>query len=87
MSKRSISIERLEIRLRGISQEAAREAAGELGRDILGQLASGQNPPGASRAVSKVDAGTISAGAATGARELRGLIAGRIAASLKSKMK
>ena len=39
MSKRTIEIERLEIRLNGITPESARAAAGGLGRELLDQLA------------------------------------------------
>jgi hypothetical protein len=87
MSKRSISIDRLEIRLKGISAETARAATNDLGRDILGQLASQGNRAGGIRAVNKVDAGTVQLSGETRAGELRNMIARKVAASIKSKMK
>jgi hypothetical protein len=87
MSKRSISIDRLEIRLKGISAETARAATNDLGRDILGQLSSLRNPAGGIRAVNKVDAGTVQLAGETRASELRNMIARKVAASIKSKMK
>ena len=87
MSKRSISIDRLEIRLKGISAETARAATNDLGRDILGQLASQRNLAGGVRAVKKVDAGTVQLSGETRANDLRSMIARKVAASIKSKMK
>ncbi len=89
MRKRSINIERLEIRLKGIKPETARDATHELGQDILGQLAAERKTSGPQRAVNigRVDAGTVRHAGAGGSAELRSLIAGKIAASIKSKMK
>jgi len=88
MSKRSISIDRLEIRLKGISADTARAATNDLGRDILGQLTAQRNPPaGGIRAVNKVDAGTVHLSGETRASDLRSMIARKVAASIKSKMK
>jgi hypothetical protein len=42
--KRSVSVERLTVRVRGVSPEAAREAAGGLGRELLEELARGGGP-------------------------------------------
>jgi len=89
MSKRSINIKRLEIRLRGISPQAARIAVNDLGHELLGRLADAPDLSGAGRAVrvDKVDAGVSQLAAGSGPKELRGTIASQIAASVKSKMK
>jgi hypothetical protein len=89
MSKRSISIERLEIRLKGISPQSARSAVSGLGQDLLGQLASLQSPSGGKRAIKigRIDTGAFRLPGEIAPSELRRLIARRIAASVEPKLK
>jgi hypothetical protein len=89
MSKRSISIERLEIRLKGISPQLARSSVSGLGRDLLGQLASLQSLSSGRRAIKidGIDAGTYRLPGETAPSELRRVIARRIAASVEPKLK
>ena len=89
MSKQIINIERLEIRLRGISPELARSAVRGLGQTLLGELSPAQNLSGDKRAIKigNIDPGTVHLAAGTRPNELRSAIAGSIAASIKSKLK
>src|SRR5712664_883724 len=84
VSKRSIEIDRLEIRLKGIAPETARAAVGDLGREVLGQLARQGQAREGSGTIDRVDAGSARLTSGATPSELRSTIAGRIAASLKS---
>jgi hypothetical protein len=88
VSKRSININRLEIRLRGISPLAARLAVNDLGHELLGRLSDVPGLSGGGRTVrvDKIDAGVGSIAAGGGPDKLRGTIASQITASVKSKM-
>lgn len=89
MSKRSIRIERLEIRLKGISPQSARSAVSGLGRDLVGELASLQSLSGGKRAIKigRMDTSTYRLPGETAPSELRRVIARRIAASVEPKLK
>ena len=84
MSKRSIAIDRLAIRLKGVSPEVARAAAGGLGRALLSRLAAA--PPGSGRQrsgdIERVDSGAVQLASHTTPSELRTTIADRIATSI-----
>ena len=84
MSKRSISIDRLDIRLKGVSPQSARTAVGDLGRELLSQLATARHPPGRRQTgnIVHVDSGTIQLASGTAPSELRRTIAARIAAAI-----
>lgn len=88
MSKRSINIKRLEIRLRGISPQVARAAVDDLGHELLGRLSDVAQLSGGGRRVrvDNVDSGVFRQAAGSGAAELRGTIANQIASSIKAKM-
>lgn len=85
MSSRDIEIDRLEIRLKGVAPESARVAVGDLGRELLGQLAR-QQGEGRERtgSIDHVDSGTVRLTSAATPSELRRTIAGRIAVSINS---
>ena len=92
MSKQSIKIERLEIRLKGVSVERARAVTANLGSDLMEQLA-GQTPGrsnsvggGRSIKIARIDSGASATGEMSPA-ELRSLIVRRIAASIGDKFK
>ncbi len=89
MSKQSIQIERLEVRLKGISPQSARAAVSDLGRDLAGRLAWPRNLPDGRRAVNiaKIEGGMVRLTAETPPLELRRVIARRIAASIAAKLK
>ena len=86
MSKRRIDIDRLEIRLLGVSAESARAAVGDLGRELMGQLAAPRQGPGGQRtgSIDRVDSGTVHLPSSATPSELRRTIAGRVAASIHS---
>jgi len=86
VSKQSIRIERLEIRFKGVSPLSARAAIDGLGRELLGQLSGTQLPSGAKSTVriDQLDAGRYPVASGTGPAELRGKIAERVAASIRS---
>jgi hypothetical protein len=87
MSRRTIRIERLEIRLKGVAPEAARAAAGHLGADLLGQL--NELPALGGRRVvniSRLDAGTLRVSGASAPGLLRQQLARAVAATIRSKI-
>lgn len=92
MSKQKIKIERLEIRLKGVSAERARAITANLGTELMEQLA-GQTlgrgrGDGRSIKIARIDSGTNAAGAGEmSPAELRSLIVRRIAASIGDKFK
>ncbi len=89
MSKQNVRIERLEIRLKGISPQAARAAVSDLGRELASRLAGPRNLPDGNRAVkiSRIEAGVFRLSGDTTPSELRRAIARRIAASIEPKLK
>ena len=90
MSKRRISVERLEIRLKGISPQRARAAVDGLGHQLLGRLAEarpGLSGGGRSIKVGRIDAGTFRTSAGTSASDLQTLIARKIAAAIDEQIK
>jgi hypothetical protein len=92
VSKQKIKIERLEIRLKGVSAERARAAVANLGSELMHELAAaqtfGRKGDGRSIKIARIDSGTnaLSAGEMSPA-ELRRLIVRRIAASIGDKFK
>ena len=88
MSKRSLDIERLQIRLKGVSAQSARAAVDGLGHELLGRLSAPQNFTGARRAgkIDRIDSGTFQLASGTGPAELRSAIADQVAGSIKSKV-
>lgn len=85
MSRRGIEIDRLQIRLQGVTPESARSAVGDLGRELLGRLGR-DHGQGCERSgnIDHVDAGTVRLTSGVTASELGSTIAGRIAASIDS---
>ncbi len=84
-----IKIDRLKIRLRGISPQVARSLAEGLGHELLGQLARQQGLLKAKRTnnISKIDSGAFQASRDTSPSDLRRIIAGRIVGAIESKAK
>jgi len=94
VSKQNIKIERLEIRLKGVSVERARAATANLGSDLMEQLAAqtlgGVRDGGGGRSIkiARIDSGASATGAGEmSPAELRSLIVRRIAASIGDKFK
>ena len=84
MSKTNIKIDRLQVRLKGVSPQSARNAADGLARELADRLA-----PHAmeSANVGDVNAGTSRIASGTGPTELRTQIATKIASSIASKLR
>ena len=89
MNKRRIDVDRLEIRLKGVSAASDRAAVGGLGRELMGQLATPRHGPGGQRTgtIDHVDSGTVRLASGATPSELRRTIAGRIAVSVNSTPK
>jgi hypothetical protein len=85
MSKRSIEIDHVQIRLKGVAPELARAAMGGLGSELLTQLAR-QQGEGRARTgnIEHVHSGSVRLTSGASASELRSTIAGRIAVSINS---
>jgi len=89
VGKRSIDIDRVNIRLKGVSPESARAAVVDLGHDLIARLTSSSRDPGGQRTgiASHVAANkTILAPGATPS-DLRQTIATRIADAIRSASK
>lgn len=95
MSRRSIQIERLEIRLKGVSPQAARAAAGHLGADVLSQLddlphllphLAGHRRAAGTVNINRLDAGTLRLTGTASAGALRQMIARAVASAIRSKI-
>ena len=85
MPKKNIDIERLEIRLRGVSPEPIRATVREFGQDLLVQLsANGGLRP---KRIERVDSGTLQVTAGTRPAELSSRLAKHVAASIRTKLK
>lgn len=89
MNKTNITIDRLGIRLKGVSPQVARSLVSGLGHELLRQLA---KQPGllkekSSMNIEKIDSGTLKTGKGTSSSDLRSTIAGRVANSIASKIK
>jgi hypothetical protein len=82
----SVKIDRLEVRLKGISPEVARSAAASLGTEVLGQLSKRSGPLRNEPAttISRIDLGTLETERDTGSSDLRRTIAARVVKSITS---
>lgn len=93
MTKRSIHIDQLQIRLQGVAPHVARSAVSELGQELLNEIAqSAQNniaPAGRSRRgqIDKIDVGAVTLSGVAEPAALRQVIAQRVAASIFPKSK
>ncbi len=86
---KSIKIDRLDIRLKGISPQVARSLAAGLGNEISKQLANQHsflNEKGLIN-ISKIDSGVFQTSKVSRSLELQRMIADRIVGSITSKTK
>ena len=83
---KSVKVDRLEIRLKGISPEVARSAAAGLGNEVLGQLSerSGPSRKKPTKTISRIDLGTLETVRGTGSSDLRRAIAAKVVESITS---
>ena len=83
---KSVKVDRLEIRLKGISPEVARSAATGLGNEVLGQLSERPRPlpKGPAKTIGRIDLGTLETVRGTGSSGLRRAIAAEIVKSITS---
>ena len=77
----SVKVDRLEIRLKGISPEVARSAAAGLGTEVLGQL-SKRSGPLRREPARTIDLGTLGTVRGMGSSDLRRAIAARVVRSI-----
>lgn len=83
---KSVKVDRLEIRLKGISPEVARSAATGLGNEALGQLSkrSGPSRKESAKTIGRIDLGTLETVRGTDSSDLRRAIAARVVESITS---
>jgi len=85
MSRRDIRIDRMTVRLRGVSPDVARDLGGAIGRDLIRELSrqtpvAGRRPSGR---VDAIDSGRATVAAGSTAADLRGTIVNRIARAVQ----
>jgi len=88
LSKRTIDIDRLEIRLTGISAQLARSAMSDLGSELIRKLASlpvTGNHNGTVR-IGSIDSGKVHVPEGSTPADLRGAIAQRVTGSIQTKL-
>src|SRR5258705_1491993 len=86
MTERRVDIDRVEIRLKGVSAESARIAVGGLSRELIGHLSTPRQGPDGPRkgTIDRADSGTVRLASGATPSELRRTIANRIASSINS---
>lgn len=87
MTKRNIHIDRLQIRMRGISAETARAIGGDLGHELLSQLTASGALANRSGRIAEIDAGTTQVNSVTRPADLRRQIAKQVTGSIKRTVK
>ncbi len=82
----SVKVDRLEIRVKGVSPEVARSAAAGLGNEMLSRLSERSGPPReeAAKRVGRIDLGTLEAVRGASSSDLRRAIAARVVGSITS---
>jgi hypothetical protein len=85
---KDIKIDRVEIRLKGISPQMARSSISGLGHELLEKLAEEHTLFKQRRSVNinKIDSGTFQTSGHTGSSDLREMIVNRIVESITSKV-
>lgn len=83
---KSVKVDRLEIRLKGVPPEVARSAAAGLGNEVLGQLSgrAGPSRKETAKSIGRIDLGTLETARGTGPSGLRRAIAAEIVESITS---
>jgi hypothetical protein len=89
MNNTSIKIDRLEIRLKGVSPQAARVTFAGIGNELMEQFAKQNNLLKREHTayIEKIDSGTMKIERNTNSSDLRRLVAARIANSVGSMSK
>ena len=86
--KRSVNVERLELRMRGVSPREAREAARGVARELLEELArAGAAARAGHTHIERVDAAVRSSEAGAPGAGLRGAVARKVADAVRSRVK
>jgi len=88
LNKRTIDINRLEIRLTGISAQSARSAVSDLGSELIRELASLPLTSNHNRTVriGSIDSGKVHVPEGSTPADLRGAIAQRVTGSIQAKL-
>ena len=86
--KRSVNVERLELRMRGVSPREAREAAAGIARELLEELArAGTGARGGHTHIERVDAAVRSSEAGATGSGLGGAVAREVADAVRTRTK
>ncbi len=88
MKRKSLKIDRLEIRLKGVPLQTAAASVSGLGPELLHQLARSSGPLQQSHGarIDAIDAGTLPVERSTGAPVLRRMIVNKIDEAIASKV-
>jgi hypothetical protein len=96
MSRRSVNVERLELRLRGVAPHAAREAAASVARALLAELARGSDTTpgsdglrvgGGHARIERVEANARAADAGPADGDLHRVVARRVAEQVHARLR
>ena len=81
----SVKVDRLQIRVKGVSPEVARSAAAGLGNEVLSRLSerSGTLREDGARNVGRIDLGTLETVRGANSSDLRRAIAARVVGSIR----
>ena len=86
MNKRSINVDRLEIRTRGVSADLVRAAISDLGPQLLRRLDSVPFGPSAPMRVDRIDLGRLPVAPHSDAAALRAAIARTVSSGIQSRL-
>jgi hypothetical protein len=89
MSKTNVRIENLQVNMRGVSPDVARQTAANVGQEVLKELSFHQAYMKNARTtkIENIETGSISITSGVQPDRLRGLIAERVAAAIAARLK
>lgn len=84
--KRNIHINQMQIRLRGVSAEKARNATTGLGQEIMSQIGQGEQPKRSGMNLDNIEIPTVRVANGTQANDLRRILSEEIASAIEKSL-